>query len=488
MFPAGKAADARSIDRTAIENGIPSLILMENAAFSLYLETVKIIENFKPEKIVLFAGKGGNGGDGFALLRILSDRGCKIPMEIVPFFDPFTAHSLPLTGDTLQNWKMLTADIKRTEMKKIKGRVLFIDGMVGTGLKNELTGKIREAVSFINKYKDKRVISIDIPTGLNSDNGILMPEGVIADTTVTMGIYKTGLFAAAGPSVCGKIVLGKISALNTQNTDTGYYVADELTPEPVKIAVDSYKNKCGHCLVIGGDIEKLGATIIAARSYLSSGGGLVTAAFDKKLHKKIAGIMPQMMLTDIETVEENINEYNSLIIGPGLTSWPFKKLSALEKFKGIIIADAGMFDLMKDYPEILSSLKKCSVVFTPHQGELKRFLTAKKDEPWMDCVERFPLEKNHILVAKSHATFIRNTIKTVIVPHGAKALSFGGSGDALTGVLAFETFYSGLENGCLRAVLRHRLAGIELEKRYSSSYHNIEKLVELIGITGNIYE
>jgi len=483
MFPAGKTVDARAIDRIAIENGIPSLILMENAAFSLYLETVKIIDLFKPEKIVLFAGKGGNGGDGFALLRILRDRGCKIPMEIVPFFE-----IQELTGDALQNWKMLPADIKISEMKKIKGKVLFIDGMVGTGLKNDLSGKIKEAVPFINNYKNEQVISIDIPTGLNSDNGLLMSEAVIADTTVTMGIYKIGIFAADGPSVCGNIVLGRISALDAKNADTGYYVADELIPEPVKIAVDSYKNKCGHCLVIGGDIEKLGATIIAARSFLSSGGGLITAAFDTKLHKKIAGIMPGMMLTDIKTAEENINEYSSLIIGPGLTSWPFKKFSSLSGFKGIIIADAGMFDLMKKYPEILSSLKKCRIVFTPHPGELKRFLSASNKEPWIDSVERFPLERNHILVAKSHATFIRNINNTVIVPHGAKALSFGGSGDALTGILAFETFYSGLEKGCLRAVLRHRFAGIELEKKYSSSYHNIEKLVELIGITGNIHE
>ena len=483
MYPAGKAADSRNIDRIAIENGIPSLILMENAAFSLYLETVKIIESFKPEKIVLFAGKGGNGGDGFALLRILRDRGCSIPMNIVKFFE-----LNELKGDSLQNWKMLPSDISSTEMKKIKGRTLFIDGMVGTGLKNNLTGKIREAVSFINSYKDKYVLSIDVPTGLDSDKGIEMPEAVIADTTVTMGIYKTGLFAQNGPAACGKIVLGKISAVDAGTSDTKYAVVEDLIPEPLKIPVDSYKNRNGHCLVIGGDIDKLGASLIAARSFMASGGGLVTAAFEKSLHKKIAGLVPGMMLTDIETAEHQLDRYSSIITGPGLTSWPFKESTLLKRFKGIIIADAGMFDLMNEKPEILSSLKKCKTVFTPHPGELKRFISAKNDEPWIDCVERFPLEKTHVLVAKSHSTFIRNTESTVIVPHGAKALSFGGSGDALTGLLAFETFYNGFEKGCLRAVLRHRLAGIELEKRYSASYHSIEKLVELIGIAGTVYE
>ncbi|HRZ79226.1 MAG TPA: NAD(P)H-hydrate epimerase, partial [bacterium] len=308
MYPAGKAADSRNIDRFAIEKGAPSLILMENAAFSLYLETVKIVENFKPEKIVLFAGKGGNGGDGFALLRILRDRGCSIPMNIVKFFE-----LNELKGDSLQNWKMLPSDISSTEMKKIKGRTLFIDGMVGTGLKNNLTGRIREAVTFINSYKDKYVLSIDVPTGLDSDKGIEMPEAVIADTTVTMGIYKTGLFAQNGPAACGKIVLGKISAVDAGTSDTKYEVVEDLIPEPLKIPVDSYKNRNGHCLVIGGDIDKLGASLIAARSFMASGGGLVTAAFEKSLHKKIAGLVPGMMLTDIETAEHQLDRYSSII-------------------------------------------------------------------------------------------------------------------------------------------------------------------------------
>ena len=98
-------------------------------------------------------------------------------------------------------------------------------------------------------------------------------------------------------------------------------------------------------------------------------------------------------------------------------------------------------------------------------------------------VERFPLEKDHVLVAKSHATFVRDAEKTVIVPAGAKALAFGGSGDALTGIIARETALHGLFEGCVNAVIRHRAAGIELEKRFSAATHDIEKLVEMIALT-----
>ena len=131
----------------------------------------------------------------------------------------------------------------------------------------------------------------------------------------------------------------------------------------------------------------------------------------------------------------------------------------------------------------MSIIKEKNVVFTPHQGEIRRFLKAGKDEPWISLVERFPLEKKHVLVAKSHATFVRNSEKTVIVPAGAKALAFGGSGDALTGIIARETALHGIFEGALNAVIRHRAAGIELEKRYSAAMHDIEKLVEMIGWT-----
>ncbi len=478
MFPAGKAYHARMMDISAVKRGVSSLILMENAAFSLYLEVVKVIEHFKPEKIVAFAGRGGNGGDSFALLRILKDRGCDIPMFIMPLFD-----EKDLLGDSFLNWKILPGSIETITADQIKGKILFIDGMIGTGLKSDLSGKIKDAVAFISGYKEKFVVSIDVPTGLNSDNGKIMGEAVKADITVTLGMYKTGLFAEKGPFMCGKIILGHISANNGDIPKTGYFVEDSLFPEPVNIPVDSYKNKCGHLLIIGGDVEKLGATIIAARSFMASGGGLVTAAFRKDIHLQVAGVMPGMMLADIDDVTDRLNDFDSIIIGPGLSKWPFKSYDVFKNYKGSIIADAGMFDLVSD--KIAASLKNCKVVFTPHPGELKRFLDAGSKESWIEQVERFPLEKNHVLVAKSHAPFIKFPEKTVIVPHGAKALSFGGTGDALTGVLAFETFFNGLNAGVVRAVLRHRLAGVELEKKNCASFHDIDSLINIIGNTGD---
>jgi len=187
MLLFGKTKIAQEFDKKSIKNGIPSIILMENAAFSLFEEVKKILQKNKFDKIVLFAGSGGNGGDGFALLRQLTNRGINIPNFIVKLFD-----ESKFTEETKINFKMLPKSIKFISMEKITGKILFIDGMIGTGLSRNLSEKYLNAVKFINNYQksQKQVLAIDVPTGLNSDNGKEMPLSIVANLTVSMGILK----------------------------------------------------------------------------------------------------------------------------------------------------------------------------------------------------------------------------------------------------------------------------------------------------------
>ncbi len=482
--PAGKTVDSRAFDKSAMEAGIPSLILMENAAFSVFEELHKVVSARKFDKIVVFSGNGGNGGDGFALLRLLVDRMPEMPIFLVETAEFKEQNKVP-ENSAWMNRLMLPEKVQIVDFKEVSGDILFVDAMLGTGLRSEISGKIRDAVEFINSYPatKKFVVSIDVPTGLDCDTGAVLGEAVKADLTVTMGIYKTGLFAGSGSDRSGKIVLGHISATQAEKPETNYFVEEDPQVINVKVPLDSFKNRNGHLLVVGGDVEKLGASIISARSFMSSGGGLVTAAFKKEFLPSIAGRMPGLMLIGNEKIAEELHKFSAVVIGPGLSEIPFD-FAVFKDFEGTFVVDAGMFDIMPENKKVVEILKDKKVVFTPHQGEIRRFLKAEKEEPWISLVERFPLEKNHVLVAKSHATFVRNTEKTVIVPAGAKALAFGGSGDALTGIIARETALHGLFEGAVNAVVRHRAAGIELEKRCSATMHDIEKLVEMIGITG----
>lgn len=482
--PAGKTVDSRAFDKSAMEAGIPSLILMENAAFSVFEEIKKAAEKRKFDKVVVFSGNGGNGGDGFALLRILADRMPEITLFLIETAEFKEANKTP-ENSAWMNRCMLPEKVQIIDFKDVSGNVLFVDAMLGTGLRSEISGKIKEAAEFINSYPQNKkfVVSIDVPTGLECDTGSLLGEAVKADLTVTMGIYKTGLFAGKGSETAGKIVLGHISATQTKKIETKYFVEENPTVVNIETPIDGFKNKNGHLLVIGGDVEKLGASIISAKSFMACGGGLVTATFKKEFLPFIAGKMPGLMLVGNREIAEELHKFSAVVIGPGLSELPFD-FSIFEDFNGTFVVDAGMFDIMPENGKVVEILKDKKVVFTPHHGEIRRFLKAGKDEPWINLVERFPLEKNHVLVAKSHATFVRDCEKTVIVPAGAKALAFGGSGDALTGIIARETALHGLFEGAVNAVIRHRAAGIELEKRVSANMHDIEKLVEIIGLTG----
>lgn len=483
-IPAGLTTDSRAFDKSAMDSGIPSLLLMENAAMSVFFEIRELVPRF--DKVVVFAGGGGNGGDGLALLRILTDRIPEADLQLMlfgKFDDPAADYS---KNAAAFNYKILPDSVKiLNDLNEISGRVLFVDAMVGTGLKSALRDEMSAAAEFINSYdpKKKFVVSVDIPSGIDSDTGRATGTAVTADLTVTMGIWKVGLFAETGAARCGKTVLGKISATQKNNQKFQYFVEDDPKPLPHKVPVDGFKNRNGHLLVIGGDIDKIGATIIAAKSFMACGGGLVTAAFPKALHPQIAGVMPGMMLADTNGLESKIGNYTAIVIGPGLTKIPFD-LGILRDFKGTVVVDAGMFDLMKNDERISRVLAGLKVVFTPHQGELRRFLGAAKDEPWVSLVARFPLEKEHILVAKSHATFVKTPEKTVIVPHGAKALAFAGSGDCLTGIIACETLFHGLAKGAVNGVIRHRAAGLLLEENFSATAHDIELLVKQIALTG----
>lgn len=479
MLPAGKSSDAKIFDKKAMEKGVDSIILMENAAFSLYIEAVKIINSFNPEKIVLFAGRGGNGGDGFALLRILKNRGCSLPMFMIPMFK-----KEDLSGDPLKNYKILPENISFTDKDKIFGKILFIDAMLGTGLSRELSLKYIKAVEFINDYSNKKVLSVDVPTGINSDTGSAMPNAVKADITVSFGIIKTGLYCSDGISHSGRIVHGKISAPEECSEKTPFSVLEEKDFFWESPALNSYKTKNGHALFIAGDRTKRGAILIAACAFMASGGGLATVALEHEDIAHTAGLFPGLMLTDIHTISNRKEDFDVVVAGPGLTEFPETAKLFFESFEGSCVLDAGILHKISEDRELFKIFASKKSVLTPHPGELIKMMnniTNCSDLSWPELVEKFPLPENHVLYAKNAASFIRYRENMRILPHGASALSFGGTGDALTGIIASALCRNKNQfDAASSAGLLHRKAGILLEKNYHASFHNIEALLSCL--------
>ena len=183
--------------------GISNLILMENAGRATAEVIKELFENLKEKKIVVICGKGNNGGDGFVTARYLFNWGANVKVY-------FMGHPEEFKGISFTNFNILCKMcINVSECGKIDRRMLervdlIVDGILGIGLKGEVRGEARDLIRKINESK-KKVLSIDIPSGLNADTGEIMGEAVKADITVSFGFAKKGFYTGEGPRVCGEI-------------------------------------------------------------------------------------------------------------------------------------------------------------------------------------------------------------------------------------------------------------------------------------------
>ncbi len=214
--------EMRALDRKASEEfGIPSLLLMENAARG----TADVVSAELPSgSITVFAGKGNNGGDGFAAARHLHNRGFKVNVLLL-------ADSKNLKGDASLNFQIISkmkipvTEIRDSAAEKeisvfISEADLIVDALFGTGLRSALEGIYLSAVQAINR-SGKRVISIDIPSGLDSDTGEVRSAAVKASATAVLGIMKKGLLTGRGPECTGKLYVVDISIPRVCLQDAG---------------------------------------------------------------------------------------------------------------------------------------------------------------------------------------------------------------------------------------------------------------------------
>ncbi len=481
MLPAGLTSDARRMDAEAVSRGVPSLLLMENAAFSLYEAVNELLARDQFDAVIVFAGKGGNGGDGMALLRILTERGCRTPLGLVPLFS-----SNDLSGDAATNFRLLPSSVKvLRSYRSLSGKILFVDALLGTGLSSNLSAPLLAAVRFINTYPRKKVVAADVPTGLSGDTGETLPEAVKADITVSFGLVKAGLFLAAGPDHAGEVRLGSIGVPARQ---TSCAVLEERDFVPPEMPPSAHKRTNGRLLVIGGDPSKIGASFIAAEAFLSVGGGLATVAVPDRALLRLAGRYPAVMLITPNEAMMRPEQWDVIICGPGLRHLSDDLTRFLISAPARLILDAGIFDYLDR--SLLKKFSRREAVFTPHPGELSR--TAARlgiTGSWYEQVTRFPLSTRHVLYAKNASSWIRNRNRTVILPHGARGLSFGGTGDALAGIIAaYAGRKSDLFQAAINGALLHRRAGLLLETELSPTFHRISTLLYLAGKSTRHFE
>nr|WP_245203509.1 NAD(P)H-hydrate dehydratase [Ammoniphilus resinae] len=480
------AQQMREMDRFAMDEiGIPGIILMEMAGQAVAGEVARKWTN---AKVVVVAGHGNNGGDGFIAARHLANYGFDIKVWFIgdvqrmtadcrTAFGAYVGSKYPLGHLQEENWKVFREDLEKAD--------LILDGLLGTGIKGELRAPMRKVIQAINEQQRTAVWAIDIPSGVQADTGAVEDEAVQAEVTVTFANPKWGHYLYPGAGYGGEIIVRDISFPGW--IDGEFSLTDRLLmPEYVasllpKRKRHSHKGTYGHILVIAGSRPYVGAPALAAMGAIRSGAGMVTMAVPKEVQSMVAGRVPEAIFwpwpdTDgafsedsWKVLTERMDRYNFTIVGPGIgqSSGIEWLANLIRSTSGPLLLDADALNLLalakaKD-STILKNRKK-QVILTPHPGEMARLTgkTVKQVEQNRPQVAReFAVTHQVYLVLKGTYPIIATPSGELFVStRGSSALAKGGSGDVLSGMIASFAAQTGdLLSGTILGVYLHGMSG-----------------------------
>ena len=487
-----KECDTRTIN----EHKVPSLLLMERAAFGV----VEAIDQEYPEnnRFVVVCGPGNNGGDGVAIARLLHIKGMNARCFVLGNPDKYT-EQLHQEIDIAESYGMAIEN--SFDEAAIEQDTLVVDAMFGIGLTRGLSGDFEHIANIINKNASK-VVAVDIPSGFDADCGkCLGSTGVKADLTVTFAYMKKGLVLGDCKIAAGKIVTADVGIYLEKTTDQYETIVEDdilglIQPRPA----DANKGTCGKLLVIAGSENIYGACYLSTKAALSTGTGLVKIYTH---HNNIASIqqaLPEAMYLGYESynreeLSAQLKWADTILIGPGLgtndISMSIMRQTLEEAAVPIVIDADGLNIVAKQEinPLFKETAKRLPVVITPHLKEMERLtgIPVKEINYDMENVARqFADENGCIVVLKKHTTIVSDGKASMYVISGNEALATPGSGDVLAGVIAslvVQKVNESILTEVAAATYIHGVSGTRASQKYGTrgvlASHIIEEFTVL---------
>lgn len=482
----------RLADLYTIQNEpVSSVQLMERAS-SLCAEW--IFSNCKHHtKFAIFCGNGNNGGDGFAIARMLYLKGFDIEVFI-------NKEQLKFSDEALINYKRLKdisgislRDFNETLRYNFDEKTVFIDALFGTGLSRKPEGIFKKVIEVLNS-KNNPKISIDIPSGLFTDQINDKISTIFkADYTLTFQFWKKTFLHPETGSFAGKVIVLDINLAQEfiENTPTDDFVIDdELILNIFKVRQDfAHKGTYGKSIIVGGSYGKIGAVVLATKSALKTGSGLTFVLAPNCGCEILQTSVPEAMF--IDGGEKNIRQIkaqeNTVFgIGPGLgTEKESEKalLEFLENHQSPLILDADALNIISKDKSYLKLIPKKSII-TPHPKEFERlFGTTENSFERLDLAKTKAKELNIYIVLKDHHTQVVTPEGTVFYNiTGNSGLAKGGSGDVLTGIITslLAQKYTEEETTILGVWLHGKAADFASEK-YSKEAMQPTDVIDEIG-------
>jgi len=480
--------EMRGIDRATSERfGVPSLTLMENAGVAV---AHYVLSHYAAaRRVVVFCGKGNNGGDGFVAARRLQESGKKV--QVILLADPADLRGeavamfgkLPSAATVVQS----SSELKSEHVRLAVQADLYLDAVLGTGFKPPVSGLYAGAIAIMNASQVP-VVAVDIPSGADAD-AMGQQGGTIAraDAVVTFTAPRPAhVFSilTGGPTVVADIGSPEeaiISALQL-NVITARDLAPLVGPRPA----ESNKGNYGHVLVVGGSLGKAGAAAMAGMAVLRTGGGLSTVATAKSVLGTVAGFHPELMTEPLpetdagaistraqDRIEVLSKSMTVLAIGPGISrdSETAELVRALvAKLQPPMVVDADGLNAFEGRAAKLSGEGR-TLVITPHPGEMARLAgctIADVQKDRLGTARKFAREHELIVVLKGHRTLVvRPDGEAWVNMTGNAGMATGGTGDILTGMVAgmIAQHPTDAFAAVLAAVHLHGLAGDVMRER-----------------------
>ena len=470
------SAQIHELDRYTIEHEpINSVDLMERAAKAITRAVAEEWTTHTP--VVVFAGPGNNGGDALAVARLLTNEGYKVRTYLFNITnhlsdDCVTNRQRLLDGRHAKDFTEITAKFDPPELT---ADTLVIDGLFGSGLNKPLAGGFASLVKYINQSPAK-VVSIDVPSGLMSEDNTYNVRANIIHATLTLTLHEKKLAFLFGDA---QQFIGRLKVLDIrlsqeyiQTTEAQYYVLEESDVRSRLLHRDDFAHKgnMGNALIVAGSYGMSGAAILATRACMRSGAGKITVHTPKKNYGVMQISVPEAVLhMDHEetafTEAVDTDGFDALGIGPGLgcqETTAIAMIAQIRRAQCPIVADADALNILASHRAWMQQLPK-GIIMTPHPKELDRLTgsPANADFERLHRTRELAQSLQAYIILKGHnSALCLPDGQVVFNPTGNSGMATAGSGDVLTGIItALLARGYHQHNACIVGMYLHGLAG-----------------------------
>src|SRR5262245_26761224 len=461
------AAEMRAVDRATIVSGTAGVELMERAGQAVAGALERRWGSPLAMRVLVLAGGGNNGGDGFVAARALAARGAGVTVALC-------APREKVAGDAAAMLEKLDPRRVRLEeprdaaaLDQVVARVdhwdFVVDALLGTGAEGAPRGLIPAACRLANvlRARGSRVVAVDLPTGVSSDAGVVSPDAVRADVTVTFGHPRRGHWLWPGRGLRGELEVADIGLLAPERASLSpaeLATSDVLARLLPQRDPRAHKGSAGRVLIVGGAPGMTGAVVLAARAAARAGAGYVRVAAPTSLQDTLSAHLVEPMViacgederrslttTALPAVLAEAEHADAVALGSGLSRRPLAAALARElatRLPRPLVLDADALTALSPAGDVLVPALRLATaprVLTPHLGEMQRLTGLASEEleaRRIDAARGWAQRWGAVLVLKGAPTVVASPGGRVSVnPTGSAALATAGTGDVLTGLL-----------------------------------------------------